>query len=343
MNRVTASGSGRLLQCSGHARLAWVRETSEAATEGTRLHAIMETMRGQLEMTDAVIGERFTRLAWDVLEVDMARDVGQIAEVDTERAYVLDTEARTGRIVQLTGAREYGPLRWHEIAGTADAVLRVVPHEPGRDLHVIVDWKFGMEPVAADTAQLRTLAAAHMLAMDDQMTLEGVLVAIVQVNEASAKLRTHWWTRDDLMAHVELLGEALNEVHEGSITLQRGPECRYCPAANSCPAQLASLSALVAPGGAGPITPARAGEIWAELRQAKKRLEAIEDACKALASEGDGLPLPGGKRLTVVQRSRTSMDAKQLEAIARGHGASDEEIATCAKVSTYTTTQEVKA
>jgi hypothetical protein len=342
MNRVTASGSGRLLQCSGHARLAWVRETSNAATEGTRLHAIMETLDGQTRSAQ-VDAEPLCDVAWGELEHKILSTTGEVAEVRTERAYVLDTETRTGRIVQLTGPREYGALRWHEIAGTADAVLRVVPHEPGRDLHVIVDWKFGMEPVAADTAQLRTLAAAHMLAMDDQMTLEGVLVAIVQSNDAGCTVRTHWWTRDDLMAHVELLGEALNEVHEGSITLQRGPECRYCPAANSCPAQLASLSALVAPGGAGPITPARAGEIWAELRQAKKRLEQIEDACKQLAAEGDGLPLPGGKRLTVVQRSRTSMDAKALEAIARGHGASDEEIIACSKTTTYTTTQEIKA
>ena len=42
MNRVTASASERLLQCPGHARLPWVRTESEAAAEGTRLHAIME-------------------------------------------------------------------------------------------------------------------------------------------------------------------------------------------------------------------------------------------------------------------------------------------------------------
>lgn len=340
MNRVTASGSGRLLQCSGHARLAWVRETSDAATEGTRLHAIMETLDGQTRSAQ-VDAEPLCHVAWGELEHKILSTTGEVAEVRTERAYVLDTETRTGRIVQLTGPREYGALRWHEIAGTADAVLRVVPHEPGRDLHVIVDWKFGMEPVAADTAQLRTLAAAHMLATNAPM--DGVMVAIVQANEAGCTVRRHWWTRDDLMAHVELLGEALNEVHEGSITLQRGPECRYCPAANSCPAQLASLSALVAPGGAGPITPARAGEIWAELRQAKKRLEQIEDACKALAAEGDGLPLPGGKRLVLVERTRASMDAKALEAIARGHGASDSEVEACRKATTYTTTQEVKA
>ena len=341
MNRVTASGSGRLLQCSGHARLAWVRETSDAATEGTRLHAIMETMDQAVAMNDDVRAEPLCKLAWEYIEEEVLRTMGEIIWTRTERALILDTQTRTARTAELVGPRQYGATGWHEIAGTADAILEIERHDTGETAHMIVDWKFGMEPVAADSAQLRTLAAAHMLATNAPM--DGVMVAIVQANEAGCTVRRHWWTRDDLMAHVELLGEALNEVHEGSITLQRGPECRYCPAANSCPAQLASLSALVAPGGAGPITPARAGEIWAELRQAKKRLEQIEDACKALAAEGDGLPLPGGKRLTVVQRSRTSMDAKALEAIARGHGASDEEIIACSKTTTYTTTQEIKA
>jgi hypothetical protein len=144
------------------------------------------------------------------------------------------------------------------------------------------------------------------------------------------------------MAHVEMLAEAANEVREGAVQLQRGPECTYCPAAASCPVQLAKLSQLIAPAGIGTITPERAGEIWLELRQAKKRLEAIEDACKELAAQEGGLPLPGGKRLTIVQRTRASMDAKQLEAIARGHGASDDEIDACKKTTTYTTTHESK-
>jgi len=229
----------------------------------------------------------------------------------------------------------------HEVPGTADVVCELVrrhPTEPGR-VWCVVDWKFGQEPVEADSAQMRTLAAMVALMHD----APSVIAIIVQAPpDGTAWVRSHEFSRDDLMAHVDMMAEALNEVREGAMLLQRGPECRYCPAAHACPSQLAAMSAIVAPGGPGPITPERAGRIWAEVKQAKKRLDAIEDACKAMAA-GDGLPLPGGKRLVVVQRSRTSMDAKQLEAIARGHGASDEEISACSKTTTYTTTQEIKA
>ena len=154
--------------------------------------------------------------------------------------------------------------------------------------------------------------------------------------DREATIEVRGYSREELVAHVEMLGDALNEVAEGAVNLQRGSACKYCPAEGSCPAQLASLSALVAPAGPGPITPERAGFIWLELRQAKKRLEAIEDACKAMAAElPQGLPLPGGKRLVATTRSRTTVDAKALEAVAREHGATNEEIAACARSTTY--------
>lgn len=339
MNRVTASGSGRLLQCSGHARLPWVRETSAAAQEGTDLHELMENEQHDQHPRTAAAWSAF--LAWVDAEGYTLHEAGREYR---ERAYALDVETRRSRVLRGVGHRDYSDATATEIPGTADLVAELV-NTDGL-VTCVVDWKFGAEPVEADSAQMRTLAAMVCLAQEGDTlgTLPGVMTVIVQSPpDGRAVVRAHAYDRDDLVSHVEALAEALNDAREGATVLQRGPECKYCPAANACPAQLASLSALVAPGGAGPITPARAGEIWAELRQAKKRLEAIEDACKAFAADSDGLPLPGGKRLVVVQRQRTSVDAKALEAIARGHGASDEEIAACARVTTYQTTQEIKS
>ena len=341
MNKVTASGSGRLLQCAGHVRLPWVRENSAAASEGTRLHAIMETMQGNPIESKAMKAEPLALAAWVELAHKLLSMGLEPVRVEHEVAYVLDTATRTARRLTLTGPREYGVTQWHEMPGTIDAIVWCSHVETGEEIPFVIDWKFGMEPVRPDSAQLRTLAAAFMLSSAEPLDM--VHTGIAQSNEAGAHFDFRGYSRDDLMAHVELLGDALNETHEGRVVLSRGPECRYCPALGSCPSQLAAMSVIVSPGGPGPITPERAGAIWSELKQAKKRLEAIEDACKALAAEGDGLPLPGGKRLTVVQRSRTSMDAKALEAIARGHGASDDEINACSKTTTYTTTQEIKA
>lgn len=339
MNKVTASASGRLLQCSGHVRLPWVRETSAAAQEGTDLHALMEDERHDEHPRTLAAWQAFT--AWVEAEGYTLHEAGRDYR---ERAYALDVDTRQARVLRGVGHRDYSDARANEIAGTADLVAELV-NADGL-VTCVVDWKFGAEPVEADSAQMRTLAAMVCLAQDGDTLgeLPGVLTVIVQSPpDGRAVVRANSYSRADLLAHVEALGEAFNDAREGTMLLQRGPECRYCPAAGSCPTQLAALSVIVSPGGPGPITTERAGLIWAELRQAKKRLEAIEDACKALAAEGDGLPLPGGKRLVVVQRTRSSVDAKALEAVARGHGASDGEIAACAKVSTYTTTQEVKA
>ena len=341
MNRVTASASARLLQCSGHVRLPWLRETSAAASEGTRLHAIMETMEGKPLESEAMKAEPLALRAWGELAAHLLHMGLEPVRVEHELACVLDTATRTGHRLTLTGPREYGVTRWHEVPGTIDAVVHVQHVETGEAFPIIIDWKFGMEPVEPDSAQMRTLGAAYMASTFDPPA--ELWVGIVQSNEAGTSVKLRTYSRDDLMAHVEMLGDALNEVHEGRMMLQRGPECRYCPAANACPSQLAAMSAIVAPGGPGPITPERAGAIWSELKQAKKRLDAIEEECKRLAEASDGLPLPGGKRLVLVQRSRASIDAKALEAIARGHGASDGEIETCRKVTTYTTTQEIKA
>lgn len=341
MNRLTASASARMLQCSGHVRLPWLRETSAAASEGTRLHAIMETMEGKPIESEAMKAEPLALRAWVELASTLLSMGLEPVRIEHELACVLDTATRTGHRLTLTGPREYGVTRWHEVPGTIDAVVHVQHVETGEAFPIIIDWKFGMEPVEPDSAQMRTLAAAYMVSTYEAPT--ELWVGIVQSNDAGTSVKLRGYSREDLMAHTELLGDALNDAHEGRMELQRGPECRYCPAANACPSQLAAMSVIVSPSGPGPITLDRAGQIWAELKQAKKRLEAIEDACKALAEQEGGLPLPGGKRLVLATRSRSSIDAKQLEAIARGHGASDEEIEACKKTTTYTTTQEIKA
>ena len=78
MNKITASASGRLIQCSGHLRLPWLRETSDAANEGTRLHAVMETMHEHVMANDAVSAEPLCQRAWQTLEAHAFESIGEI-------------------------------------------------------------------------------------------------------------------------------------------------------------------------------------------------------------------------------------------------------------------------
>ena len=332
MNRVTASASARLLQCSGHARLPWVRSSSAAAENGNRCHKLMETNDHEQDPQTAAAHAAWT--AW--LDANGFRAPGACQK---EWAMALDMETRRVRPIGNGEHRDYSMATPTELCGTAD-VCGHIGEGLGRHPFVL-DWKFGQEPVDADSAQMRTLAV--MLGRMEPEQPAAVWCIVVQSPpEGHAVVRARLVEWDDLTAHADMLAHAWNEAREAHM-LQRGAECKYCPAAASCPAQLSAMGAIVGVQGPGPITLERAGQIWAEAKQAKKRLEAIEDECRRLAEEAGGLPLPGGKRLVVVQRTRASMDTKSLEAIAREHGATDAEVESCRKVTSYTTTQEVKA
>ena len=331
MNRVTASASGRLLQCSGHARLAWVRSSSAAADNGTRCHALMEASNHEQDPQTAAAHAAWT--AW--LDANGFRTPA----VQKEWAMALDIETRRVRPISNGEHRDYSMATPTELCGTADVCGHLVAD--GYRVPFVLDWKFGQEPVEGDSPQMRTLAYMH--GSLEATPPEGVWCIVVQAPpDGHVTVRGGLIAWEDLKAHTDMLAHAWNEAREAHV-LQRGAECKYCPAAASCPAQLSAMGAIVGVQGPGPITLERAGQIWAEAKQAKKRLEAIEDECKRLAEEAGGLPLPGGKRLVVVQRTRASMDAKSLEAIARDHGATDAEVESCRKVTSYTTTQETKA
>ena len=169
MNRVTASASARLLQCSGHLRLPWLRETSTAAQEGTDLHAVMETERYQDHPRSLA--------AWDAWKAWQAETGWSAPVLRNELAMALNLESRTARELSGVGHRDYSAAMPHEVPGTADAVCELVrrhPTKPGR-VWCVVDWKFGQEPVEADSAQMRTLAAMVAL-MHDAPSVIAVIV-----------------------------------------------------------------------------------------------------------------------------------------------------------------------
>ena len=196
----------------------------------------METMNGTRHVSEAMQAEPLALAAWGVLEERLLSMGLEPVRVEHELACVLDTATRTGHRLTLTGPREYGVTKWHEVPGTIDAVVHVRHVETGEAFPIIIDWKFGMEPVEPDSAQMRTLGAAYMLSTVIQPA--ELWVGIVQSNETGTSVKLRTYAREDLVAHVEMLGDALNEVHEGRMMLQRGPECRYCRAANACPSQL---------------------------------------------------------------------------------------------------------
>lgn len=341
MNRITASRTALLLQCHGAANLPWVDSASAAAEDGTRKHAIMDRrgidLQAWYERLDTVPE---CRTAWDAF-ANWLIDQQIHATAETmawETGLGIDLVDRTALEWQPPAGshRAYDGIAPHVLAGTADLIATGTDAED-RSVLIVCDWKFGQELVSADAPQLRTLLAAAAKRRPDARAI----ALVVQV-PPGGRAHVSWveLTHEELEDHVDALAIAHADAATGAVTLTPGPECKYCPAQLACPAQLDAMVRVIHH--EGPVTLDRAGQIWLELRQAKKRLELIEERIKAMADQPAGIPLPNGKTLAVVDRTRTSIDAKALEAVARFHGASDEEIDGCRTSTTYRQAAEVK-
>lgn len=341
MNRITASRTALLLQCHGAANLPWVDSTSAAAEDGTRKHAIMDrrgiALEDWLERLKTVPECEAAHDAWCAWVAEQGISIGPF-DMRTEYGLGIDLVDRIPYLWEPPAGshRAYDGIPPHVLPGTAD-VFAIGVDQDERDVVVVCDWKFGQELVSADAPQLRTLLAAAAM----PHVHARAIAVVVQVPPGGRAYVSHVeLTRDELMDHVDALAAAHASAATGATVLTLGPECKYCPAQLACPAQLDAMVRVIHH--EGPVTLERAGHVWMELRQAKKRLELIEERIKAMADQPAGIPLPNGKTLAMVDRTRTSMDAKALEAVARFHGASDEEIDGCKTTSAFRQATEVK-
>lgn len=349
MNRITASRTALLLQCHGAPNLPWVQTTSAAAEDGTRKHAIMDRRGiGLQAWYDRLDTVPECRTAWDAFGTWLNEH--QICATEQTIAWEtglgIDLVDRTALEWQPPAGshRAYDGIAPHVLAGTADLIATGTDADE-REVLIVCDWKFGQELVSADAPQLRTLLAAAAKRRPNARAIALVVQVPHGAGSGAAwggRAHVSWveYTHEELEDHVDALAIAHADAATGTQTLTPGPECKYCPAQLACPAQLDAMVRVIHH--EGPVTLDRAGQIWLELRQAKKRLELIEERIKAMADQPAGIPLPNGKTLAMVDRTRASVDAKALEAVARFHGASDEEIDGCRTTTAYRQAAEVK-
>lgn len=318
----TGSSLARAIACPASCALPASRSTSAASIQGTANHTAIELaiVSGNLEALPAVARECIAD--------------GEIIAV--ERTYALDIANGTARHLGDRLERDYSGRREGEVCATIDLVVRL----PSGRIRV-VDWKSRKRVTAVrDNWQMR---AAALSALQAETSADGVAEAVLAYLddgetdgcEVDAFDATAWW-RELRSLHSALHdAAAASRVHEG-------PWCEYCEAAPFCPAKTRLAVAMLGELAdietqALEMSLEQAGRAWDKAKDIEALLERVQRALRERAKR-EPLPLANGRRLALVESSRTSLDTAAAKALLEAHG-----LEAPMKRSTFTTTKEIKA
>lgn len=316
MPLITGSSLERAERCPNSYAYPQVNSTSAASEKGTENHA---------EIERAIRSEEQGSLS-NELWAFIASFTNRRAEV----GIALNVHTKSVRFIGARNAGGYDDVHPGEIALTVDFIGE-------RDGKVwCVDWK----------SRARVTAAA-----DNRQLLAGVVGTGATVgaiyyldnhycdsHEFSQMELDAFWPLAD-----EILGGVANAISVKDTTkgtweppLHEGPWCDYCPAKFSCHAKTSYIKHALAIAPSEILSAERAGEIWAQVKKAKKIVETMEEAIKLMSKDVD-IPLKNGKVLRQIPVTTTKVDAKAMEAeyVAAGKDVPKYSF-------TYYTTKEVK-
>lgn len=325
MHNATFSALDRLVSCPGAFALPWATSTGDAAETGNEIHGWADAVASGRELPElsAALRARCARY-------NLAPIIGDLDRIQTEAAYAFDVRTRKVRYLGHHLGRQYGASDT-EIAGALD-VVGVVGNRP-----VYVDWKTGQH-IGEPAGKWQMRAGAICLAKHFGASEVEVRVAYLPDGE-DAYADSHVFDVFELLGYEDELERAYDKRASGDV--HEGDHCKYCPALTSCPAKT-RLALAIAGGTEIELTPERAGEAWQKIRAMEQVIDRAKSAIKLMASR-DAVLLPGGKRLRVVQASRTSFDREKAESLLEGLGATQDQIEGCVKTTRYEMVKEVKS
>lgn len=197
--------------------------SSEAAREGTCAHAVCEDYFNDRGNLDATLGTEVEGVIVTQEMIDGAREY--YAAIDA----LLDEFADRSPYAELEQyiVSDFNP----EFGGTIDCVIR------GDNLTIVVDYKFGRNPVAArgNTQLLSYLTVAS----NPADTLVGVIVQ-PRWNCPDGHVRRWDVTAEDLKDFRDRVVEATERYERGELTVLAGSHCQFCRHAGNCQAQAAA-------------------------------------------------------------------------------------------------------
>jgi hypothetical protein len=198
-----------------------------------------------------------------------------------------------------------------EIALTIDAIIR----RPGEVL--VVDWK-SRKRVTPAVRNLQIRAACIAVLATEKLDIVSGVIAYLDNDETDAHAFDSFDAPvffEDMRRMLFRIGTARGVVAQGKTPdVHSGPHCDYCPAMAYCPAQTRLVKAMLpelsdVEKQVAFMTAEQAGQAWVLLKQIQTLADKVEASLKLRARQ-DVVPLPNGKRLALVESSRTSPSAK---------------------------------
>ncbi len=355
MTHVTsASGLARVTECPSSVAIAiQIGTTSDAADRGTEKHGFIEAvLSGHKSREDALADlsdeSRATCAALDwVGLLEGILPEGRRCEV----AYSIDTISGDVRELGVGIGRKYpSELPAHEVPGTLD-LEGMCGSRP-----IVVDFKTGQR--VTDCASNKQMQFAAYVA-HARTGAEEVVARLTYIDEDGSIFHDeHVFDSFDLITFPAELRDVLANVERakavvaaGKVKVSKGEWCRYCPAFDACPAQVALVRSLVPElatieAAVATLTPEQAGAAWAKWKEIAPMVERVESALKDLAKNNlpDRLPedgmftplvLPDGRGVYAREKSGASFSAKRALELLESYGARPEEIASCTSSYSY--------
>lgn len=306
MKNPSGSSLERGTQCPASFALDQARSTGADAIKGVENHDGIEV--------NLVAGETSKH------EV-VRQAVDGATGLEVEVAYAIDVFAETAREIGKRIKRDYGPVADTEIVLTLD--LKAA--RP--DGTWVWDWK-SRERVtpALRNLQLRAACVAVMLTEGHSRVHGGI--GYLDNDEADV----HTFDAFDAATFFADMRLMLNRIGAaralvatgGKPEVHTGSWCKYCPAIAYCPAHTRLAMSML-----GELdfvekeiafmTAEQAGKSWVLLRQIQTLADKVEASLRLRARQ-DVVPLPNGKRLALVEKSRASFDNKKAKAWIVEHG-----------------------
>lgn len=303
----SASSAFRVENCPVSTVLPSLKESSEASEKGNDNHARIEASLVHRQATGKWLDDTPPELM--ALVPDDATILG------IELALAWDTATGTARKIGERISRNYGDIGPTEIPGTVDLVFA---HD-GK-LYVI-DWKSRTRVTSARRNRqihIQALACADLFGASD------VMAGLVYLDNWEQDIVPFdLFELDNIATEVAAIMTAATNV-EPTQQPHLGPWCEYCPAQVECPSQktvIVAAASLIQKQGIDinllsdenkGVLHERLGKLIDLAKQAKKY---IGDLAKKRP-----IPLPDGKVLAGIEKSKTSMDQDKAKALLEREG-----------------------
>lgn len=337
MKPVSASGAERIVRCPSSAKLPQIASTGEWAERGTTIHEFCRRILKGLDGREEMI-KKAPKKDRELLEIINARDtIIEYGEcILCEPAFIIDVRNGDVRYLGENIYRNYGERSPYEVGVSLDVVWRSVGGEICID-----DWKTGMAvALPEDNYQIKLQAYAVM----KHFSLDEINAGVTYIDTTGdfnrvAQTLTSLdvdFTLEEVKTAIDVaLAAGVDQLHEGSW-------CKYCPAANSCPAKINFASALIGKltsiGEVSTMTPIEAGQAWELAKKAEKVVEDIIEKLKTI----DDIQLPNGKVVRPIISTTKSFDQSKARGLILKLGGTTEDFDTLYSKNTHEKYMAVK-